>query len=84
MSPSMSKEAERSLRPKPMTQDTDANDDSNENWGNEQCEWCKSLSNVAHGFVHDVSDESWTDYDALCRECFIEAATTNDNAEVRA
>jgi hypothetical protein len=49
--------------------------------GEKRCEACGSLNNVFNGFVHDVSDESWTDYDALCRECFIAEATANDNAE---
>jgi hypothetical protein len=49
-------------------------------WGDERCEWCNSLSNVSRGFVHDVSDESWTDYDALCRECFIDAASDDTEA----
>jgi hypothetical protein len=60
-----------------MTEATDADDskETNDEQTGEQCEWCKSISNVSRGFVHDVSDESWTDYDVLCRECFIEEAS---------
>jgi hypothetical protein len=41
------------------------------------CEACGSLNNVSNGFIHDVADESWTDYDTLCRECFIALASGN-------
>jgi hypothetical protein len=45
------------------------------------CEACGSLNNVSNGFVHDVAGESWTDYDALCRECFIALASGNHDSE---
>jgi hypothetical protein len=52
--------------------------------GEKRCEACGSLNNVFNGFVHDVADESWTDYDALCRDDFIEEATANDAEETEA
>jgi hypothetical protein len=45
------------------------------------CETCRSLNNVSNRFIHDVADESWTDYDALCRECFIALASGNHDSE---
>jgi hypothetical protein len=45
------------------------------------CEACGSLNNVSNGFIHDVADESWTDYDTLCRECFIALASGNHGTE---
>ncbi|HET7325363.1 MAG TPA: hypothetical protein VFJ06_13635 [Halococcus sp.] len=49
-------------------------DGDNEKWSDERCGRCESPSNVFHGFVHDVADEPWTNYAALCRGCFIEEA----------
>jgi hypothetical protein len=45
------------------------------------CKACGSLNNGLNGFVHDTTDESWTDYDALCRECFIEIASDDMKIE---
>jgi hypothetical protein len=61
-------------------------DEPRTEWDDDEkrCEACGSLNNVFNGFVHDVSDESWTDYDALCRDCFIEEATASDDAEAEA
>ena len=42
------------------------------------CEACRSANNGLSGFVHDVADESWTDHDALCRDCFVEIASGRD------